>query len=104
MQVNILSDEEMRKIGFTDRVISSWYYCVGVGETVTFNLTVNKADGSFEIDVLDENFLQPYDYQYILRKIPNHEFASTVRNNVEKQLLYLCSHNIFNDFDYNIYL
>lgn len=41
----------------------------------------------FEIDILDENFLQPYDYQNMLKKIPDHKFANKVDKQVRKIML-----------------
>ena len=35
------------------------------------------------IDVLDEDFLQPYDYQEILRRDPHHKLALNVLHQVE---------------------
>lgn len=38
------------------------------------------------IDVLDDDYLQPYDYQLILERNPNHEHALKVKEFVEEEL------------------
>ena len=45
---------------------------------------ISGKDGSdIQIDVLDEWFCQPYDYQYILEKDPGHKIANIVKEQVE---------------------
>ena len=79
IKFNILADEEMRKIGFTDISVKFWYYCNIIGSEfkVSFSVIIpkNKDYSKFRIDILDEDFGQPYDYQSILKKNPNFEFA-----------------------------
>lgn len=63
---HILSDERMRELGFTDHVNSQWYYVRTVGESTSFNLRIPKdAPAGFNIEVLDEYFLQHYDFASI---------------------------------------
>lgn len=85
----VLSDDEMRQIGFTDRCADSWYYMKRVssdGET-SFNVTIDKNGvDDLRIDVLDEMFCQPYDYQRILHSNPTHSYASAVRGAVENEM------------------
>lgn len=85
----ILSDDEMRDVGFTDFRPDKWYYCARVsddGET-TFNVTIDKygAD-ALRIDILDEQFCQPYDYQYILSRDSQNAYAKAVYEAVEAQM------------------
>ena len=93
IKFNILADEEMRKIGFTDYSDKFWYYCKMINSEfcISFEVTIpkNKSDDRFRIDVIDESFGQPYDYQSILKKNPNFEFAKMVKVSVEKQMKYL---------------
>ena len=65
MKVNILTDEQMRNIGFTDNFKPNWYFCKRICEKypVTINFSINKKTKNCEIDILDENFLQPYPYE-----------------------------------------
>lgn len=60
----VLSDEEMRALGFTDRVETRWYLCRGLdkrGDT-TLNITIEKDSGFYEELVMNEGFGQPEYY------------------------------------------
>ncbi len=83
----ILSEDKMKKVGFT-HAHGVWYLCKGVKTKdkridITFNVTIKDDNSDFMIDVLDEDFLQPYDYQRILRHDPHHELALVVLDQVE---------------------
>ena len=88
IKVHVLNEDKMRELGFTDFREGYWYYCKAVGgKDITFNLSINKVNAEdFRLDVLDEGFLQPYDYQYYLERNPEHQFAIQVRDNVEEQM------------------
>ena len=85
--VNILSDAEMRALGFTDHVPEKWYLCGRVSERgdITLNLTIAKDGSDWELDVLDESFLQPYDYQGPLERNPDNGYARAVADECERQ-------------------
>lgn len=77
IQAHILSEPEMRKTGFTDHGKDNWYFCRMLrfpkkklyrDFDVSFSVTIPKNRDDIRIDVLDEAFLQPYDYQRILWK------------------------------------
>lgn len=84
--VNVLDDNQMRSLGFTDRKEDTWYFCRGVGNNISFNLSIRKDGSEFSIDVLDEDFLQPYDYQKIIMDGGNFDFVNNVYYNVEDVL------------------
>lgn len=87
LSVKILPEEFMREFGFTDFKEGYWYYCKSVGDETTFNVSINKQDPSdFRIDVLDENFCQPYDYQSYIMSGKIFKFVEDVYNNVEDEL------------------
>lgn len=85
--MNILSDAEMRALGFTDHVPEEWYLCSRVSECgdITLNLTIAKDGSDWELDVLDERFLQPYDYQGLLERNPDNGYARAVADECERQ-------------------
>ena len=98
IKANILPDKEMREVGFTDYAKNRWYYgrCVPFPETkeyrnvdISFGVTIPKDGTDICIDVLDEDFCQPYDYQYMLDKNPNLTICVLVREFVEQQMQYL---------------
>lgn len=103
--INLLSDAEMRKIGFTDCVKDTWYYCKDLLNEISFNVTVKKNDPTdFRIDVLDEDFCQPYDYQYLLDKNPNFEFAKKIFVLVESEMARLAALGIVSGHRYGEYI
>ena len=100
----ILPDEEMRKLGFTDYSATSWYYCSRVGAGITLNVSIPKDGSRFRIDVLDEDFGQPYDYQEYLVRNPEQEFALGVKEAVEKQMEFLSLAGVITGFTQGMYI
>ena len=95
IKINVLPEEEMRKIGFTDYREGYWYLCKRLTSDISFDLSVNKEDSSdWRIDVLDENFCQPYDYQYYLSKGNPPPVAVKVNDMVEEIMLMLTTYGI----------
>ena len=79
----VLSDEEMINTGF--RLFKGvWYYSKDIGCDITFNVTINNDNSDFKIDIIDEEYGQPYDYQALLNIYPEHDFALKVLNCVEE--------------------
>ena len=98
IQGHILSDEKMKEIGFTEYRKGYLYFCRGIqfpkekryrGFDISFSVTIPRDGSDIRIDVLDEDFCQPYDYQMILSKNPNYTCASIVNEQVEKFMEYL---------------
>ena len=88
----------MREIGFTDYCKDRWYFCRVVqkfkyGFDITFNVTIPKDGSDIGIDILDDSFMQPYDYQYMLDRNPNFEPALKVKEQVE-EWIYKCNPGI----------
>lgn len=78
--------------------IQNWYFCRMLrfpkkklyrDFEISFSVTIPKNSDDIRIDVLDEAFCQPYDYQRILYDHPNHETALIVQNEIEKWMDYL---------------
>lgn len=107
IQYYILSDEKMKEIGFaknyyegTDHEEYSpyWWFSRTIrfprdkswkGIEIDFDVKIPKDGSDLNIMVLDMDFCQPYDYQRILSKNPNHPCASIVNEQVEKWMEYL---------------
>lgn len=104
MKINLLSEQEMRDIGFTEHRKDNWYFCRAITQDITFNLSMKKDGKTFKIDVLDEDFCQPYDYQYYLSKTPNSEFALNVKKKVETIMLELCDRGIITEYEVGDYI
>lgn len=55
----LLTDEQMRELGFTDRLKGRWYLSHRVGSRESFTLTIDKETGDYSESVIDEDFGQP---------------------------------------------
>ena len=92
IKAHLLNDKEMRKIGFSDYSKDTWYFMrmLNTKYEISFGVSINKKDvNDLRIDVLDENFCQPYDYQSMLEKNPNFKPCLEVKEKVEKWMTYL---------------
>lgn len=99
IKANLLPDKQMRDIGFTDYREGYWHFmrCFKAFKSnamftneISFNVSINKNDPEdLRIDVLDEDFCQPYDYQYMLEKNPNSETPIRIQAFVEEWMDYL---------------
>lgn len=71
IKVHILDEATMKLNGFKwVHTLKEWYFCQRVHVDITFNMSI-KSEDDWQIDILDECFLQPYDYQYLLEKYSN---------------------------------
>lgn len=89
LKCHLLPEEQMRDIGFTDCRKDTWFYyrTVHPSMDISFSVSINKVDETvFGIDVIDEDFGQPYDYQRILRKDPQHLIALDIKSKVEDEM------------------
>lgn len=109
IKYHILSDADMKTAGFRLVTNSSlygdyWYFCKFLQNEITFNVHI-LADGSDGwIDVLDEDFGQPYDYQYMLEKDSSHPFANYVKEEVEHWMKMLADAGIIEGHEYGQFI
>ena len=104
LKVSILTEQQMMSLGFTDFNKLKWSYYKPVGGTIRFSLDVNKDLSDFQIDVLDDDFGQPYDYQHYLTVNPQHEFAAKVWREVEKQMEILADAGVISGHERGNYI
>lgn len=107
MKVHLLSDSKMRELGFTDHIEDHWYLCKRVSKRpdITFNITIPKDNpDSFKIDVLDEAFLQPYDYQYFMEIGKKSDQILEVYNNVNGLMLWLQDKGVISGYKIGDYI
>lgn len=64
------------------------YISLEVGFSVHWYVEPNKFHKNDQLDiaVLDEDFCQPYDYQFILDNHPDNKYAQAVKEFVEKEM------------------
>lgn len=103
IKAHILSEKEMKEIGFTDCSKTTWFFCRSIkfpkevryrNFDISFSLSIPKDGSDIRIDVLDEDFCQPYDYQSMLRKNPTFEPALIILDQVEEHMKYLQSKGV----------
>lgn len=99
IKANILPEKEMREIGFTDCLETTWYFSRMIefpkekryrNLEISFSVSIKKNNpNDLRIDILDNDFCQPYDYQAGLKKNQNFEPYLIVEKQVEKWMEYL---------------
>ena len=114
IKYNILSDEKMKEIGFTDYSKDNWYFCRMIkfpkdkkeyrGFEISFSVSIPKDNSNIRIDILDEDFCQPYDYQYMLDKNPKFEPCLIVKEQVEEWMKYLQDNGVLSGHVYGEYI
>ena len=106
-----ISEEELIKLGFRNNE-NDYYICknlIGKRE-ITFNLTIHKNDKRIKIDILHENFLQPYDYQSILKRqqfvngININSYSYRVHIKVQEIMKWLLDNNIIIGYQLGDYI
>jgi uncharacterized protein CbrC (UPF0167 family) len=107
IKAHILNDVIMREIGFTDYDKNTWYFMrmiKGVNN-ISFNVSINKKnEEDLKIDVLDDNFCQPYDYQYMLENNPTFRPCLLVKEQVEEWMKYLEDKGVISGHIYGEYI
>lgn len=97
--------KSLLEYGFTNHNEPILYFCRNLGNDISFNLSIDKESLEIKnIDVLDEDFLQPYDYQAILLKDKNHKFAKNIYYKVNDILSKLQKDGIINGFNVGMYI
>lgn len=94
---NLFDDTTMQEIGFrkVDGDNPSWYFCKVLDKDSVSEITLNvtlpiPCDNDYlDIAVLDEAFCQPYDFQYMLNRKPDFEYAQKVADKFEEYMAYL---------------
>lgn len=115
IKAHILPDNQMKAAGFRyekgcDKNPDKWMYthCLDVPENyndteITFSVHIPVDGSDINIQVIDEDFGQPYDYQYMLENNPRFAFALFIRERVEEQMQKLQDAGVLsghNKYDY----
>lgn len=122
IKYHILSDERMKEIGFhnnyyegtdNEKYSPYWYFMRGIqfpkekrwkNVEISFNVHIPKDGSDLDIMVLDEDFCQPYDYQYLLIKNSKNECANIVKEQVEMWMKYLQDNGVLSGHVYGEYI
>ena len=98
IKIHIFDEDIMRKARFTDYREGYWYFCKDLrplAHGISFNLSIKKDDPTeWRIDVLDEAFCQPYDYQSMIdREMWDHEnFDGSFHWRVDEMVVLIMEH------------
>ena len=122
IKATILPDEKMKEIGFqknyyegTDHEEYSpyWWFAREIefpkeekweDIEIEFSVKIPKDNSDISIDILDMDFGQPYDYQYLLVRNHQNECASIVKEQVEKWMQYLQDNGVLSGHIYGEYI
>jgi len=122
IKYHILSDEEMKEIGFQKNYYEGteheqyspyWWFTKNIefpkskrwkGTYISFTVKIPKDGSDLNIMVLDDDFCQPYDYQYLLSKNPKNECCNIVKEQVEILMAYLQDKGVLSGHKYGEYI
>lgn len=104
IKAHILSDEEMREIGFTDHAKDRWYFNRGLDEVISFDVTIPKDGSDIEIMTFDELYGQYYDFQSILKAFPNFEYPLKIKDRAEHWMEYLIDKGVLSGWKRGEYI
>lgn len=111
LKFNVIDDDRMRAASF-ERIVprdgrpAYWCHDKRVKYMDLHCSLVIRVydDGSWTLDVLDNDFCQPYDYQAMLERDPTFVFAGKIRDGVEQRLAYLRNQGILENWDFGAYV
>lgn len=100
-----VGEAKFRELGFTDYNPTTWCLFKTVDKGITFDIAINKKDVTkLSIDVLYEDFLQPYDYQKMLDKDENNFRANKVHTEVQKIMKNLMEAGVISGYTMGDYI
>lgn len=82
IKFHILDEETMKSYGFSHSY-GEWIYNLGITNTISLNIIITD-DEEGRIDILDDDFLQPYDFQSMI--INNGDKAPNVAKTTQKKV------------------
>lgn len=99
------TSDSLLEYGFSNHDEPTLYFYKDLGDDISFNLLIDKKTLEIKaIDVLDEEFLQPFDYQAILMKNKNHSLAQKVYHKVNEILTKLQTDEVITGFRIGMYV
>lgn len=97
--------ETLLSHGFIDNHASKLYLCRMVTPSISFNMLLNAETFAIEsIEVLDEQFIQPYNYQQMILEGDAPEMAVEVYRKVNQILDNLQTFGVITGFEKGMYI
>lgn len=105
IKFNILNNDLMREAGFSFiDSLNKWFFSANLFRDISFSVSIPANGDEAWIDVIDEDFGQPYDYQYMLERNPDAEFPNKIKEKVEANMLFLKLRGIIEGHEYGQYI
>lgn len=97
-------EEKMRELGFSDYNKEFWSYRATLTPGISFNLSISKTEDKGTIDVLYEDYGQPYDYQQVLYKNRFNVYAMDVHSKVQLEMKKFLENGIIENYTMGDYI
>lgn len=100
-----LKEKTLLDFGFVRTSVSEYYMMSKLTSDISFNIDIDIETNDISIEVLDEDFLQPYDYQIMLKNsnyVP--KIAKIVHHKVQKIMKELVDSGIIVGYKENDYI
>ena len=91
IKFHVLNENTMKSYGF-GYTYERWVFNIGLTDTISINISISD-EGEGLIDILDDDFLQPYDFQNVIINMADK--APSVAKTVQKKV-----YEIMNNFIY----
>lgn len=100
-----LEGKTLLDFGFARTSVSKYYMMSKLTSDISFNIEIDIETNNISIEVLDEDFLQPYDYQIILKNLNSiPKIAKIVHHKVQKIMKELMDSRIIEGYVENDYI
>ena len=104
IKFNIFEEKEMRTKGFSDYNKKKWSYWTIISPGISFNISIDKETKEGNIDVLFEDFCQPYDYQKELYKNRFNVYALSIHDKVQEEMRKFLKNKIVENYTMGDYI
>lgn len=100
-----LKEKTLLDFGFAKQSTDEYYMMSKLTSDISFNIEIDIETSDISIEILDEDFLQPYDYQIMLKN-PNYipKIAKIVHHKVQKLMKELMDSGIIVGYKENDYI
>ena len=104
IKFHVLDKETMNSYGF-GYTYERWLFNVGLTDTISMNIAISD-DGEGLIDILDDDFLQPYDFQNMIIEMGNNapSIAKIIQKKVYEIMNNLIYSGIISGWNYGDYI
>lgn len=97
--------ESLLSYGFSNNHSPTLYFCKNLGSDISFNLSIDKNTLEISnIDILDENFLQPFDYQSMILNGKTNDFNVSIYHKVNDIMAKLQFDGVITGFEKGMYI